>query len=223
LADRIFTFLSVTRQERRVFYLCQVGTQYEPEASAVNNDQAPPTFIFAPEIEQALVALCFQAPHRVATVYRELDPAIHITRPELRFILEAIDLAYRELGATDFASVIQVLRELGRLAACGGAPGVNSVFEEYRYGFSSPEAEEAIFAHYLQMLKTYAISREQTPLPPVYYFVGGKGTLALNKAKRREFEPEFIGEARIAGRWYTVGASPSSDGSFLNFRFEPKL
>jgi hypothetical protein len=182
-----------------------------------------PTFLFAPEIEQSLVALCFHAPGCIATVYRELDPQIHITQPHLRFILEAIDLAYRELCTADFACVIQVLRELGRLEACGGAPGVNSVFEEYRYGFSSPEAEEAIFAHYLQMLKTYAISREQTPMPPVYYFVGGKGTLARNKAKRREFEPEFIGEARIYGRWYMVGASLAEDGSFLNFRFEPKL
>src|SRR5260370_33717469 len=117
---------------------------------------APPTFILAPEIEQALVALCFQAPHRVAVVYRELDPQIHITRPELRFILEAIDLAYRELGLSDFASVVQVLRELGHFEDCGGLLGVNAVFEEYRYGFSSPEAEEEIFTHYLQTLKTYA-------------------------------------------------------------------
>src|SRR5258707_731942 len=103
---------------------------------------APPTFIFAPEIEQALVALCFQAPHRVATVYRELDPAVHITDQKLRFILEAIDLAYRELGLSDFASVIQILRELGHFKACGGLLGVNAVFEECRYGLSSPEAEE---------------------------------------------------------------------------------
>jgi hypothetical protein len=216
--------------------LCQVGTQYEPEAVAVNNDQAPPTFIFAPEIEQAMVALCFQAPHRVATVYRELDPAVHITRPELRFILEAIDLAYRELGAMDFASVIQVLRELGRLEACGGAPGVNSVFEEYRYGFwkpnpeteqkifwkPDPEAEEEIFTHYIETLKTYAINRQKDPPQPVYRFTDGKATLVPNKVKRKESDPDFIGEARVHGRSYIAKVWIAIDGSFLNFRFQPK-
>src|SRR5258707_11613106 len=116
---------------------------------------APPTFIFAPEIEQALVALCFQAPHRVATVYRELDPAVHITDQKLRFILEAIDLAYRELGLSDFASVIQVLRELGHFEDCGGVIGGKAVFEEYPYGVRSPGAAEEIFSHFPPTLKTH--------------------------------------------------------------------
>jgi DnaB-like helicase N terminal domain len=189
----------------------------------VNDDQSPPTFIFAPEIEQALVAACFQKPEWIAIVYRELDPSVHFTDPKVRHILAAIDLAYRELGSTDFASVIQVLREEGRLEACGGAAGVNSVLEEYRYGFSSPEAAEQIIAHYIETLKLYAINRKKDAPERVYRLTGGIATLALNKAKRRDFEPNYLGEARIAGRWYTVGASPSLDGSFLNFRFEPKL
>jgi DnaB-like helicase N terminal domain len=182
-----------------------------------------PTFLFAPEIEQSLVALCFHDPGCIATVYRELDPQIHITQPHLRFILEAIDLAYRELCTADFASVIQVLREEGKLENCGGAAGVNSVLEGYRYGFSSPEAAEQIIAHYIETLKVYAINRKKDAPERVYRLTGGIATLALNKAKRRDFEPNYLGEARIAGRWYTVGASPSLDGSFLNFRFEPKL
>jgi DnaB-like helicase N terminal domain len=189
----------------------------------VNNDQAPPTFIFAPEIEQALVAACFQKPERIATLYRELDPSVHFTNPKLRHILAAIDLAYRELGSTDFASVIQVLREEGHLENCGGATGVNSVLEEYRYGFSNSEAAEQIIAHYIETLKVYAINRKKDAPERVYRLTGGIATLALNKAKRRDSEPNYLGEARIAGRWYTVGASPSLDGSFLNFRFEPKL
>jgi hypothetical protein len=183
----------------------------------------PHSFIFAPEIEQALIASAFQVPERIALIYRELDPALHITQPHLRYILDAVRLAYTELGSTDFASVIQVLREEGKLAECGGLEGVNSVLDQYRYGFSSPEAAEQIIAHYIEMLKTYALNRQQNPPPPVYRFTGGKGTLNLNKAKRSNFEPDYIGEARICGRPYRVGASPSEDGSFLNFRFEPKL
>jgi hypothetical protein len=198
----------------------------------VNDDQAPPTFIFAPEIEQALVALCFQAPHRVATVYRELDPAIHITRLELRFILEAIDLAYRELCTADFACVIQILRELGHLEACGGAPGVNAVFEEYRYGFwkpnpeteqkifwkPDPEAEEEIFAHYIEMLKGYALGRKNNE--PVYRFNRGDLKLVPNKAKRSYSAPGFIGEGKVAGRLYRAAAWRSAEG--LSISLIPK-
>jgi hypothetical protein len=173
------------------------------------------TFIFAPEIEQALVALCFQAPQRIATVYRELDPALHITRPELRFILEAIDLAYRELcTAGDFASVVTVLREQGQLAACGGAPSVNSVFEEYRYGFSSPEGEQEIFIHYIEMLKAYALGRDKNQ--PVYRFNRGDIHLVPNKTKHSESAPDYVGEGKIAGRAYRVAEWVNSQGHFLS-------
>ena len=172
------------------------------------------TFIFAPEIEQALVALCFQAPHRVATVYRELDPAIHITRPELRFILEAIDLAYRELGEHDFASVVTVLREQGHWDACGGSLGVNSVFEEYRYGFSSPEAEQEIFSHYIEMLKAYALGRETNQL--VYRFNRGDIRLVPNKTKHSESAPDYVGEGKVAGCLYRVAEWVNSQGHFLS-------
>jgi len=179
--------------------------------SSSGRESAPPTFIFAPEIEQALVALCFQAPSRVATVYRQLDPAVHITRPELRFILEAIDLAYRELGLSDFASVVQVLRELGHFEACGGLHGVNAVFEEYRYGFSSPEAEEEIFTHYIGMLKIYAHNRALDPPQPVIRVMGGHAHLLPNKNKRKPSDPDFIGEAKIAGRHYWISAWKSEE------------
>ena len=184
----------------------------------MNNDQAPPTFIFAPEIEQALVAACFQKPERIATVYRELDPSVHFTDPKLRHILAAIDLAYRELGSTDFASVIQVLREEGKLESCGGAAGVNSVLEEYRYGFSSPEAEEEIFTHYLETLKAYALGRKNNE--PVYRFNRGDLKLVPNKAKRSYSAPGFIGEGKVAGRLYRAAAWRTAEG--LSISLIPK-
>jgi DnaB-like helicase N terminal domain len=173
--------------------------------------EPPTTFHFAPEIEQSLVSLCFYAPERIAVLKRELDPAVHFTRPELRFILQAIELAYRELGSSDFASVIQTLRELGRLADCGGAPGVNQVFEEYRYGFSSPKAEEEMFDHYVDMLKRYAIARRANT--NLLYFNRGDLFLAPNKAKATPRSPDYIGNGKVAGKPYSATAYQSKDGN----------
>jgi hypothetical protein len=184
------------------------------------DESAPLTFHFAPEIEQALVSLCFYAPERIAVLKRELDVEVHFTRPELRYILEAIQLAYCELGTSDFASVIVVLRELGRLEDCGGIGEVNTIFGQYRYGFSCPQAEEEIFAHYLAMLKAYALAREQTPGgPPIYHFAGGKGTTVPNKVKRYPNDPDETGQAMVAGKRYSVKLWRTPE--FTNLRFSP--
>jgi hypothetical protein len=172
------------------------------------------SFAFAPEIEQALVSLCFYNPDRIGVVYRELDPDVHFTQPHLRQILSAIDLAYRELGDHDFASVVTVLREQGQLEACGGAAGVNQVFEEYRYGCSSPEAEQEIFSHYIEMLKAYALGRETNQ--PVYRFNRGDIRLVPNKTKHSESAPDYVGEGKIAGRAYRVAEWINSGGHFLS-------
>jgi DnaB-like helicase N terminal domain len=173
--------------------------------------EPPPTFHFAPEIEQSLVSLCFYAPERIAVLKRELDPQIHFTRPELRHILEAIELAYRELGAKgDFATVICVLRELGRLEDCGAVRGVNAIFEEYRYGFSSEQALAEIFAHYIEMLKAYALGRQTAQ--PVFRFNRGDITLLPNKLKRSPSSPDFVGEGKVAGRFYRAAEWINSGG-----------
>jgi DnaB-like helicase N terminal domain len=169
------------------------------------------TFQFAPEIEQSVVSLCFYAPERIATLKRELDLSLHFTRPELRHILAAIELAYGELGVSDFASVIQTLRELGRLEDCGGASGVNAIFEEYRYGFSSQEAQEQIFAHYIEMLKAYATARGNQPQVNVYRFIRGDITLVKNKTRSNDRCPHWIGEGKIAGRTYRASAFSNQD------------
>src|SRR4029077_15017363 len=91
--------------------LSAAGKKTKPVRLMEKTDEsAPPlSFHFAPEIEQALVSLCFYAPERIAVLKRELDVEVHFTRPELRNILEAIQLAYYELGQSDFASVITTL------------------------------------------------------------------------------------------------------------------
>jgi hypothetical protein len=186
----------------------------------------PATFLFAPEIETALIAIAWRQPARLALVKRELDPAIHFFQPHLRWLLEAIDLAHRELGTADFASVIQVLRELGRLEDAGGLPGVNAVYEAGEFLASliwRPEQTETLFALYLELLKTYAINRAADPPRPVYQFTGGKGTLEINKRRQKESDPDYLGEARVCGRSYLVRAWLTNDDSFLNFQLEPKI
>jgi hypothetical protein len=168
------------------------------------------TFHFAPEIEQSLVSLCFYAPERIAVLKRQLDLGLHFTRPELRFILQAIELAWGELGERDFVSVIQTLRELGHLEDCGGAPGVNQVFEEYRYGFSSEQALEQIFTHYIEMLKAYALGRQTAQ--PVFRFNRGDIILLPNKLKRSPASPDFVGEGKVAGRCYRAAEWINSAG-----------
>jgi DnaB-like helicase N terminal domain len=169
------------------------------------------TFHFAPEIEQSLVSLCFYAPERIAMLRRELDPQVHFTRPELRHILVAIELAYGELGVSDFASVIQTLRELGRLEDCGGPAEVNAIFEEYRYGFSSAQAQEEIFLHYLDMLKRYALARSSNT--NVLFFNRGDLLLSPNKTKASPHSPDYIGNGKIAGKPYLARAYQSKDGN----------
>jgi hypothetical protein len=173
--------------------------------------EPPLTFQFAPEIEQSMVSLCFYAPERIATLKRELDPKVHFTDPKLRYILEAIELAYRELLASDFATVIQTLRELGRLDDCAGPAGVNQVFEHYRYGFSSPKAQEEIFDHYVDMLKRYAVARSSNT--SLLFFNRGDLVLTLNKAKATTRSPDYIGNGKVAGKPYSATAYQSKDGN----------
>src|ERR1700747_2319123 len=152
----------------------------------MNDTEPPPSFLFAHEIETSMIALVWHALDYVAAIKRELDPMLHFTQPHLRHLLEAIELSYRELGVADFASVVQILRELGQFEACGGLLGINAIFEQSRYGFSSPEAEKEVFDHYLEMLKTYAVNRNMDPPQKVYRFTGGKGTLSCNKTTHKD-------------------------------------
>jgi len=107
-----------------------------------------------------------------------------------------------------------VVRELGRLEDCGGTEGLNRV-----YGFdplssiTDPEAARAfkerqdrIYAHYLGMLKAYALARANEPPVAVYRFNRGDLTLVKNKTKTTDRHPEWTGEGKVAGRSYHASA-----------------
>lgn len=167
----------------------------------------PETFVFAPEIETAFVSICFHQPERCGAAYRELDPQVHFIQPHLRHILEAIDLAYRELGVADWPSVIQVLREQGRLEACGGLDGVNAVYIAH----TPTPVTGRIFDHYLDMLKDYAINRSADPPQNTYRFTGGSLALYPNKNQRKPTDPDFLGDGKIAGRQYRAAVWKSGE------------
>lgn len=169
------------------------------------------TFYFAPEIEAAIVSVCWHEPDRLATVYRELDPAVHFTQSHCRWLLEAVDLAYRDLGCVNFETVIQVLRETGHLEDCGGLEGANQVYGLEEYGRDDPVRNEKIFRHYLEMLKTYAVHRSQVPPRPVYAFTAGWLVLHPNKAKISQGGPDALGEGKIAARSYNASMWVESD------------
>lgn len=161
-------------------------------------------FYYAPEIEAALVSTCWHQPEWLATVYRELDPAIHLSQPHLRWLLEAIDLAYRDLGCVNFEVVIQVLRETGHLEDCGGLEGANQVYGLEEYGREDPVRNEKIFQHYLQMLKTYAVHRKMEPARLPYVFTSGSLVLHQNKVKASQNGPDALGEGKLAARSYAA-------------------
>jgi len=181
-----------------------------------------PTFYFAPEIENQLLSICWHNPERIATIQKELDPTVHLSQPHLRHILEALSVAYRELGCVDFTVVVQVLRELDRLEDCGGLPGVNFVYALALHAYQERAHQQALFDHYLQMLKSYALARQAKPPLRVYRFLELKGTLQANKTKHWVADPDFVGEARGNGRLYDATAWTSSEGTYLNFRLIPK-
>src|SRR5262245_13041968 len=178
----------------------------------MSSPEQPQTFYFAPEIEYSIVCMLWHEPDRCGTFFRELDPQIHLTQPKLRFIVEAIDLSYRELGTTDFAIVADTLHELGKLEECGGKEGLLEVFNAV-FHRAPRETNNEIFPHYIEMLKGYAIGRANKT--DVLRFNRGDVFLVKNKTRKSAGSPDLIGSARVAGRHYrAIGFHNKTDDSF---------
>jgi hypothetical protein len=175
----------------------------------------------APEIEESLVSMCWHEPERLSGLLRELDLSVHFVQPHCRKILEALNLCYSELGTSDWASVIQTVRELGTLGQCGGLEGLNEIFR-LKENQVPGELTDSVFAHYCDMLKRYGVARASRPVEGVYRVRGGKATLYRNKVGYGNFPPDYQGEARISGQTYRVFLWVSQDGGFVNLTFAPQ-
>src|SRR5215467_8141404 len=64
------------------------------------------------EVERALLAILWWHAYLIGLVRRELDPNIHLTLPKHRYILEAIEIAFREIGDVTWETVVQVILEI---------------------------------------------------------------------------------------------------------------
>lgn len=170
------------------------------------------------EIETATVSTLWHQPHRLPEFRRIIDPQIHITQPHLRHILEAIELCYGELGIDlDFATVVEVVRELGTFNECGGIEGLNQVYT----GAETTLTTDHVFGHYVGMLQEYARARESHPPRRVTRFSGGKATLYLNKNKRSTRDPDYLGEARARGHNYSLRGWLAPDLESVNVTMDP--
>lgn len=153
---------------------------------------------YSPEVEEALVTLCWHKPELLPRVLRQINPSVHIMQEHLRFILEAVQLSQDLLNATDFATVVQALKEDGRFEACGELVGLDAIYSR-NWGY------ESLLDYYIELLKLYATKRERRdPTPPVI-FSGGKGTIHFKeKSDPLSKESDGDGLALIRGRKYRI-------------------
>jgi hypothetical protein len=174
---------------------------------------------YSPEVEEALVTLLWHKPELLPRVLRQINPSVHIMQDHLRFILEAIQLSQDLLNATDFATVVQVLKEDGRFEACGELVGLNAIYG--RTWDSEIEVANAskILDYYIQLLKIYAAKREARDPGEVVIFSGGKGTINFNKNKTEKREPDYNGAALIRGRKYKVVGWTAQDQESIQCYF----
>jgi hypothetical protein len=162
-------------------------------------------YTYAPEIEAEVVSEIWHCPERIAELRRAINPEVHLLSPHLRRILEAIEHCYAQLGEVSFPTVVQVLRETGRIEDVGGVDGVNEIYKLGAYDRNEKRCK-SIFASEVEMLKTYAQNREQTPPGRLDFFTRGQLVLRWNKLKKSPSQPDAVGEGKIAGRHYRAAA-----------------
>jgi hypothetical protein len=167
----------------------------------------------APEIERALLAGLWHEPDRLPETMRWLSPNAHLSQPSLRLVLEAISRCYSELGAADFATVVECLRELGYLAECGGIEALDELYEACWY--------PPLWHLYGDFLRDLALRRAGEPHSPAPFFSGGSGCLSLNLVRKTELHPLYIGTARIRGHNYSIRGWSRGKEAGVELKFIP--
>lgn len=161
---------------------------------------------YAPEIERALVGLVWHEPFRLPLVLRELNLSLHFFEPATRILLEAINTVYGELNAADWATVVELLRQMDQLDECGGLERLNEIYARPGY--------QTLLDYYIQALKEYALIRDSTPIRAADFLSGGRGVLRIHKRKTHVKAPDMIGSAHISGHSYVLSAwiAETADG-----------
>jgi hypothetical protein len=188
----------------------------------MNSEQADQ--IWAIEIEVATVSTIWHQPELCAEFLRVCDPLVHLTQPHLRIILEAIGIAYGELNAADWATVVEVVRELGQFEEVGGLEGLNAVYSATEFNpdpVFRQRVSDPIFKDHVKLLQEYARHRQMDPPCPVHWFSGGKANLYLNKTKRQPTDPDYLGSAKVRGQNYRVRGWLGLDRQSVNLALDP--
>ena len=168
---------------------------------------------YAPEVEEALVTLLWHRPDFIPWTCRTLNPGFHISSPALRHLLGAILICYSEMGVTDWATVVDCLRDQKLLAECGGLLELDRLYSHPGY--------EALLDYYVRLLQEYATHRKAFPGIPPSHWAGGSATLLPNHAKRKETDPDFIAATRIGGKVFTICGWSEPIKGCLKLRFYP--
>ncbi len=185
----------------------------------MNDDESPMTFNFAPEIEDATISIIWHEPERLAEFLRHFDPDVHLAQAHCRIILEAVILAFGELGASDFPTVMQVVRELDRLEECGNVEGLNRVYSCVEANLPNTDK---IYAHYLDMLRIYARHRKTQHQGNMCLFTGGRALVKRNSLKSKPYEPDYVGDARVRGRNYSIRGWDAGSDEGVTLTLEPR-
>lgn len=189
------------------------------------------TFIFAPETEESAVAILWHQPKRMAGFLRDFDSAVVLSQPHLQHLVDAINLAYGDLGETTFAVIVQTLRELGHLEDCGGVQSLDAIYrvgerDLARFTDEAPakanERTDRLFTYYCDLLREYAEHRQTEQPKPVYRFAGGRGTVHLLKDAARGLQSRYSGDCVVRGSLYRTDVQVGPGGEFLNFQLTPK-
>lgn len=179
------------------------------------------TCLWQQEVEQSFVSTLWHHPEFIDVALLSIDPETHILNPVLRTVLEMICVVFWETGITDWALVLQALREIGAVEECGGLQGLNDVYTDNGHFPEGRKYPEPSVREYIRLLWYYQEQREQDPTKPVIRFSGGRGRLVPNRRAHRETDPSDLGEALIGGRRYRIAGWRDGDG--LEIKFTPEV
>jgi hypothetical protein len=140
--------------------------------------------------------------------------------PKHRYVLEAIEIAYREIGDVSWATVVRVICEIpGAFGECGAKEGLNEVFTDeghYPCGDCNPEP---ILKDHIRFLKACAIQRGIDPTKPVPHYTVGWGILRRNKLAISSQHPVATGNGNFLGHCLRLAGWPHGDEQ-MKLRFE---
>jgi hypothetical protein len=172
---------------------------------------------YSAEIETACASLLWHHPEWLAQFLREHDPQVVFFQPHLRQVVEAVNIAYGEVGLADWPTVVKVVRELDAYRQCGELDGLNEIYSAALP--TSLDLDARCFAHYCDMLRRYASARgHQVRL---FCFVRGDFILEPNPSKKSDCAPDWVGTGKFSGRLCKALAYRAAGGHLLRLAIYP--